>query len=250
MDREALRKQAAQRRNPSDKDSGPDVVWNCKYCNHPFATETGFMKHKCKGKAKIDKLRSSIGQSAYAYYTEWMKQNKRSVPPIESFAESSLYSTFIKFAEWVLKVRLPNPNSFIRAMVENGKVQPSLWCRDNVYAIYLQGYDNVVSPTIQFLNSYEVLNDLAFELHVEISGIFEKLGVPTILSLIEKRKLSPWFLIASTVFRNFLTTRSQEDKDYLEDALQIGAMLNRISHNEQLKVFLTEFSKATKELGL
>jgi len=250
MDREALKSKAASRRNPSGEEPKQKTIWHCEYCERPFATESGFMKHECRGKAKIDELRGVVGQTAYAYYCEWMKLNRRTVPPIETFASSTRYPSFIRFAKWVKAVRLPQPNDFIRAMVENGNVPPPLWCRDNAYALYLQCYDKVVPPTIQFLNSYEVISDLALELHVDIDDIFEEIGATEILILIEKRKLSPWFLIASGVFRNWLTTQLQEDQDKLEGALQIGAMLSRVSHDEQLKIYLTEFSRAAKELGL
>ena len=249
MDRQALKNQAASRRNRGAEPASK-VNWTCEYCNHPFATETGFMNHRCRGREKLEELKSPIGQAAYAYYTEWMKMNKRSVPSIETFSESKLYSSFIKFAQWVVKVRLPNTTGFIRAMVMNGKISPTLWCRDNVYAMYMEGYDNVVHPTVQFLDTHENLIAMAKLYPVPVQDVFIMLGVDGVLEFVQQRKLSPWFLIASQVFRTWLKSLPLEDQDRVESALQIGAMLNRISHNESLKVLLTEFSKATKELGL
>lgn len=252
MEREALKNLSAKRRNHVEVEAPArkKVIWNCQYCEHDFATETGFMNHRCKERARMDELRSPVGQAAYSYYAEWMKLNKRSVPPIETFAASTLYSTFIKFANHAVKVRLPNVMGFIRAMVENGKVQPSLWCRDNVYAMYLQGYDKVVSPTQQFFDSYEEIDALSMELKCAHSQVFEQIGVDTVLDLVQKRKLSAWFLVSSGAFRSWLNSRRPDDLMRLEDAIQVGALLARISHDKQLMALLTDFSKAAKELDL
>ena len=56
------------------------------------------MKHNCEEKKRLDEIRSPIGQSAYQYYSNWMRENGRSVPPLETFIHSSLYNTFIRQA--------------------------------------------------------------------------------------------------------------------------------------------------------
>lgn len=252
MDRETLRSQSAKRRNQVlvEEQTKKKVTWACEYCEHEWATETGFMNHRCKERDRLDELKSPMGQAAYSYYSEWMKLNKRSVPPIETFSESKMYSTFIKFANHVVKVRLPNVSGFIRTMVENGKVQPSLWCRDNVYAMYLQGYDRVVNPTQQFFDSFEEIDTLSMELKCTKAEVFEKIGVEVVLDLVQKRKLSPWFLVSSTAFRNWMSTQKPDDTMRLEDAIQVGALLSRVAHDKKLMELLTQFSQATKELGL
>lgn len=253
MDREVLRKQAAARRNLVGAEEQPakkKVEWLCEYCQHPFQSERVFMNHRCKERARIDELRSATGQAAYSYYSEWMRLNRRSVPPIETFASSSYYSTFIRFAEWVKRTHLPDPLRFVKTMVEHGNVQPSLWCRDNVYAMFLQGYDGIVPPEEQFIKSIDEILALITELNVEPRRIFDAIGVKTLLELVHKRKISPWFLVASSAFRKWWQTLPPDDASRIEDTLQVGALMIRISHSEKMKKLLTEFTKATEEIGL
>ena len=252
MDREALRQQALGRRSTDHEDAEIGLthkraVWECHYCQKQFSGERTFMNHKCKQKLKNDQLKSAVGLAAYAYYSEWMKLQKHSVPPIESFAESRFYTTFIKFAEHVTKTHMPNPSQFIKAMITHGKIPPALWCRDNVYAMYLQAYDGIVSPIQQFIESLDVIKDLAVDHHVEVACIFEALGPAAVISLIEKRKLSHWFLLASVKFRKWLQQLPQEDRDNISYALNAGAALERIQKEEQL---FKEFGKAAAEVGL
>lgn len=252
MDREALRSQAASRRNSADAEPAPTrkVKWNCEFCSHDFASERTFMKHRCRERERIDELRGPIGQAAYAYYSDWMKLNRRSVPPMETFASSILYNAFIKFASHVKRVNMPNPDGFVKAMVENGNVQPVLWCRDNVYAMYLQGYDKVVSPTQQFLNSVDVVMEYAKEYDCEPKAVFEQVGIAKILDLVQKRKLSPWFLVSSGAFRSYMKSRPEMEASRLESGVQVGAMVMRIQQSPENVALFTEFSKAARELDL
>lgn len=246
MNREDLKQQAASRRSGS-AEAPAEARWVCTYCSKAFVFEKAFMDHKCKGKMKIDELRSKVGQAAYAYYSHWMQVQRHSVPSIETFGDSRLYTTFIKFAQWVEKTKLPNVPEFIRMMVENGKVQPSLWCRDNVYAMFLKSYDAAVPPEKQFLDSAQVLSDFAADTHTELTKIFETIGVDTLVSLIQKRKLSHWFLLASDNFKSYLRNLPAQERDRVTMALNIGAAVERIRQED---VLFREFGKGTKELGL
>lgn len=252
MDREALRNQAASRRNQADAEEAPTrkVKWTCEFCTHDFASERTFMKHRCRERERLDELRGPIGQAAYAYYSDWMRGNKRSVPPIETFASSMNYNSFIKFANHVKRVNMPNPQGFVKAMIDNGNVQPVLWCRDNVYAMYLQGYDKIVSPITQFMNSVDLVNEYAKEYNCEPKEIFSQLGVTKILDLVQKRKLSPWFLVSSGAFRSYMKGCGDVESNRLESGVQVGAMIMRIQQNPENIELFTEFSKATKELDL
>ncbi|WP_407305368.1 hypothetical protein [Acinetobacter sp.] len=252
MDRETLRSLSASRRNHAEEEAPvtKKVKWTCEFCAHDFVHERVFMKHVCKERLRIEELRGPIGQAAYIYYTDWMRLNKRSVPPIETFASSSYYLAFVKFANHVKRVNMPNPTGFVRAMVENGNIQPSLWCRDNVYAMYLQGYDKVVSPTKQFLDSMDLVYEYSKEFEVEPQQVFAEIGVTKILDLVQKRKLSPWFLVSSGAFRRFMSNCNELDADLLERGVQVGAMIMRIQQSKENTKLFMEFSQATKELNL
>lgn len=253
MDREALKRQAASRRNHVEIVEAPvkkKITWKCDHCDHEFIHERVFMNHICKERIRHDEVRTVIGQAAYSFYNLWMKLNKRSSQSLETFSGSGSYTTFIKFATWAKRVRLPDPERYIKSMVEHGNVSPSLWTRDNVYAMYLQGYDGIVTPDEQFLKSLDEILSLVSELKVEPGKVFDVVGIDTLVLLVHKRKISPWFLIASSAFRAWWQGLPADDASRIEDTLQIGALMIRISSSEELKASFAEFTKATKELGL
>lgn len=246
MDREELRRQSAARRTGSAIIEAPQSLWQCTYCDRPFKGETSFMKHVCPARRRMDELQSPDGQAAYLYYADWMRAKKHSVPPIEKFADSKFFTTFLKFAQHVKKAHIPNPAVFIKVMVENGDVSPSIWCRDDVYSMYLKGYDASVAPERQWLESLTVLRELAADYEVPLQEIFKELPTDKLLDLIERRKLSHWFLLSSQVFRTFML-ESGDREDDLKRALNMSAVITRVT--EEKKLF-RDLVKASEEVGL
>jgi hypothetical protein len=245
MDRDELKRLAAARRS-GEVPTKETLQWKCTYCERSFVRESAFMNHRCQEKLKIDQLRSPIGQAAYLHYSEWMKCQRHSVPPIETFAESRLYSTFIKFAEYAQKTHLPSVADFIKLMVQE-KLSPTLWARDATYAMYLQKYDSIVSPHEQVARGLEELIALSAEMGVKLSKVFEALGPSDIIRLIQKRKLTFWLLMASGKFRAYLTTLPAEDRDRITAAMNAGAAVNRI---QQEPLIFREIGSLIREAGL
>lgn len=249
MDREALRSKAASRRNVLDADSSTaqKVSWDCSYCSKAFLSEKVFMKHRCREKERIDELKSPVGQAAYLYYAEWMRASGRSVPDIERFSHSTFYTTFIKFAQHVQRVHIPNVKVFIKLMVDNGNVSPGLWCRDNVYAMYLNWYDKGHNPETQFLESLDYAKALAAEHQCPVYKVFEAVGWEKLDDLIRRRRLSTWFLLSSKVFRQYIMKLQPEEKEVLDRAMNSGAM---IAHIQQHADLFKLFNAATQSEGL
>lgn len=248
MNREALRQQAQGRRNEVN-DNTVVGKWECHHCKHTFVSEKVFMNHRCREQKRNEELKSIVGQAAYAYYSEWMRQKKRSVPPIETFAESMFYTTFIKFAEHAIKTNIPNVPQFIKIMVEHNDVSPSLWCRDSVYSMYLTWYDTIFPPENQFLDSMTFIEELIadYDCQANPGKIFNEVDIDKLVKFIKKRKLSPWFLLSSKSFRDFLASAPPTDKTTLEASLNIGAMISQIQKKPDL---FKMFNQATAEMKL
>jgi hypothetical protein len=245
LDREALRKTAASRRAES-----AEVIrqrgWHCEHCLRDWQTELGFMNHRCQERERIEELKTPRGQAAYAYYCEWMRQHKRSVPAIETFMTSKQYNYFMKFSDWSDKTAIPNPNQFIKLMVETG-TQPVLWCRDNTYAMYLQWYDNVYPPVEQFLQTLDRLVVMATDYGCPINEIYTTIGAAELAKLVRRRKLSPWLLATSSRFLKFVTALPAHERDMLNDAINFGTFAAKLNANSNLAL---EFRNACESEGV
>jgi hypothetical protein len=246
MDREALRKLAASRRTIEEVAPQSRAIWRCDFCKKDFVREKALLSHRCSVKVKIDELRSPTGQAAYHHYCAWMQEQRHSVQSIEAFGESLNYSPFLKFAAWAKSTCLPNPQAFIRLMVET-RTPPGLWAKDTTYSMYLRAYDASVSPTDQFLNGIDLLQDIANEAGVSVSDVFSVLKPTEVAALIEKRKLTHWLLLCSEKFLAYRRELPEDERNLVTLPLQVGAALVR---REQEPELVKQLSAATKEIGL
>jgi len=122
--------------------------FSCNYCTATFVTEDRYVKHYCKQMQRIDELQTPTGQAAWAFYQRWMKAYRRMVPHIDSFSKSKYYQSFVRFAESVKRLNIPDPEAFINLMKEKD-ISPTIWTNDQVYALYLEFLDRRATPISQ-----------------------------------------------------------------------------------------------------
>jgi hypothetical protein len=242
MNREELRANAASRRSDGTvTEAAP--TWHCEFCLRDWQTENGFMKHFCKEREKLELAKSPLGQAAYGYYGQWLRNKKRSVPAQETFMTSRTFNHFVKFAEWVTKLSIPNPTRFIELMVETD-TPPMLWCRDTTYALYVQWYDSAYPPESQFVETLDALKRYASDLGCELKDVFAALGISELTKLARRRKLSPWLLLSSPSFLRWIQTVPPADRENLNQAVDFMAYVNRINARPDLAA---EFRSACEQ---
>lgn len=240
LDREAIRKAAASRRTVDEPQPVAKSAWRCDFCLRDFQTETGFMRHYCEERERLEILKSPRGQAAYSMYSEWMRLQRRSVPSPQTFSTSKQWNYFLRFAEWSEKTAIPNTNQFIKLMVETG-TQPVLWCRSQTYALYLQWYDNAYPPEQQFIETFDRLQSMAIDHRCSPAELYQVLGPFEIANLVRRRKLSPWLLVVSPRFLKYASSLSQQERDVLNTAIDFGVYAKKL---QQLPDLAREFKRA------
>jgi hypothetical protein len=248
MDMQKLRSQAASRRNEQSEQKEPEISgWKCEYCQKSFARESTFMRHSCRERERAIELKSFVGQKAYGYYGEWMKQRHRSVPKIETFATSQYYTSFVKFAKWAEQVNLPSITNYIKVMIDQGFDNPHYWVDAERHAMYLEWYDNAKSPQDAFVDSIEYIESYLESNHVT-GNVFEHLGIRELGQLIKKRKISMWFVLASPACKDFII-RAKSDPDFNQfiSAYDVNAWGIRIKNNTAM---IKEFAEVCKAMNL
>lgn len=204
----------------------------CKHCHQSFVHEKRYLEHKCKQMKRIEELQSLEGQTAWNLYQIWLRAQNRMPPPIKSFLTSKYYRTFINFAHFSRKVQLPFPERFIKFMCDRG-LPPTLWVHDEVYMSYLDHIDSKVSPLEHLKMSIETLLVKSENVDVDISDIFNYISMSEIISLIRKRRLSPWFLLFSKKFKQkFKETATTEEKIILDTLIKADVWAEKIHEHQ------------------
>jgi hypothetical protein len=185
---------------------------------------------------RSEALRTPIGQAAWSFYKDWMRMQKRRVANDMSFVKSRFYTTFIRFAEFVWKTEMPKPDLFIRLMVER-KFPPTMWLLDDVYIEYIKHLDQTADPKEVVGITVDTLFSKAEELQCDIGMVFDCINPSEVIELVKERKLSPWFLLNSRRFGEFLFKLNSKDKNQyiiLEQLIPTKSWTSRFKRDPQL----------------
>ena len=191
------------------------------------------MKHRCKDMERAETIQSVRGQGAYQYYSLWMKGNNRKVPTIETFTGSAFFTSFVKFYDYVNKLRIPSPEKYI-ALMNKKKFQPSLWCRDECYSMYLEWTDRCSDPMDQAQITVNTLFKITDSAGVPITEVFSVLHPREVTELIRLRKMSPWLLLCSAQFKTFLNGMDELDKQEMMAVVGFGYWADKFQKNPEI----------------
>lgn len=195
-----------------------DAPYECHFCHKRFKFEDRFIKHKCKAMLRDENLRTPIGQAAWQFYQDWMRIQRKRVLNEKTFLKSNYYESFNRFAEHVKKLNLPNPQSFMKLMVDKD-FPPTMWTRDETYVIYMEHLDRAAPPREHAQITVDTIVRLCDILECEPGDIFSELSVNEVIELIKERKLSPWILLNSTKFMLFFRDRTNPEQKIVLESL-------------------------------
>lgn len=238
----SLSTSASHRRRSSTSSSG----WHCPYCKKTFVLEKAFMSHQCKEKKRVEEIKTPLGQAAYQYYAQWMRLKKMKAPSIDTFITSRYYLSFIKFATFIQKLSISYPDAFMKLMVLRD-IGPVLWCRDQTYTIYLEWIDKNEDPYQLVLTSIEILEKIAQQEKLDFFNIFNNLGYKRVLEFIRLRNISPWLLLHSDKFKQFLMGLENDETSLLMGIINVQYWSKVLSENTEVS---KELVLIVKEIGL
>ena len=186
--------------------------FQCTYCHKIFELEAPFLAHKCELMEREEEIKTPVGQAAWSYYQKWLKLYKKTVDIRGFIMSKRYYRTFLKFADFAQRVRLTDPDIFILMMKEKN-IPPALWTNDQIYVLYLEHLDHVTSPVELGEKTATFMHQIAEVLECKVENVFEELQPGDILEFIRERKFTPWLLLRSRRFGQYLKSLDPDDRN-------------------------------------
>ena len=223
-----------------------DKHYQCHFCGKRFKFEKRFIDHKCTPMRREEKLRTPLGQAAWQFYQDWMKLQRKRVPETKSFLKSRFYESFNRFSIHVKKLNLPNPQMFMKLMIDKG-FDPTMWTTDPAYVEYMEHLDMVASSHEHAQITVDTILQLADVLECDTGDIFSELTANEVIELIKERKLSPWILLHSPKFMIFFRDNTTpEQKIVLESLVRYNYWVTQFDKKpkdvEMMKVIVKEMN--------
>lgn len=221
--------------------------FQCNYCGKQFVHEDRFLAHKCEQMKRHEEFQTPVGQAAWIYYQKWMKAYRRQVPRSDAFLHSKFYKPIIRFANFAKRVNLPDIDSFIWLMKEKD-MSPVLWVNDQVYAMYLEFLDRQADPYKRAELTIKTLFDIAEAAECDVSEVFDVITGPEFIQMLRERRLSPWILLRSRKFKEFLTHKvSPEEMTIIQAIVRPQYWKEKF---DQRKAIVDTMDLYVKELNL
>jgi len=219
----------------------------CDFCDKQFKREVNYLKHKCEQMKRYDLFKKPIGMIAYLTFNQWRKiQNYPSVN-VETFTSSRYFNAFIKFAEFSRQQQIPDKIGYISLMVKKGLL-PFHWSDADVYDYYLETFDAEYTVDNKIDISIETLQELAHTSKCELNEVFNNITPITVLKYITARKLSPWLLLPSKKFMDFMTYKTNKEERLLFSTLIDVSLWKKHFVENPEKV--NEIKNINKQLGI
>lgn len=220
--------------------------YECTHCHTKFVYEDRYLKHYCKAMKRDDEFRTIEGQAAWRYYQAWMKAYRRMVPRDRSYLKSKYFNSFMRFAAFVKKMKIPDTDAFIWLMKERD-IDPTIWTNDQVYTLFLEFMDRKVSPKRHAEITINTLFDEADERNINVADIFDHITPNELIQLMRRRQVSPWFLLNSHKFKEFfINSTSSEEKIIMESIIRPQYWLKKFEENaaaiKTTKLYISELN--------
>lgn len=227
--------------------SGLNIL-QCDYCSSTFATEKGYKKHNCKFKKRYTSVTESTkGVMAYQYYLKWLRSSGKSTKYVDehTFIHSTQYNHFRKFMDMCKERGVPDRDIFIKIMAKKN-ISPQHWNRDDVFAFFLEEYDTKVDPIKHIDKSVDTILKLSDAIECDPEDIFDHLDNETMLVLIKSRKISPWLLLNSKKFKQYMIKKaSAREREYIQKYINPKKWKKILNSNSKLtnaaKLIVEEF---------
>lgn len=177
--------------------------YECEYCGKKLIKKASLLKHECAPMLKMRTCKTRKGTSAFNDYKTWLALKMRTVSKLETFVDSKFFTTFVKFQDFAAAKGIPDRKMFMRYMVEKN-IPPTMWQTASIYDAFIVHYDATALPMRMVSITLSTMQKLATILECDINEIFDDLLPAEIAKLIFERRLSPWVLLLSKKFTNYL----------------------------------------------
>lgn len=173
--------------------------FGCDFCGRKFVRETSLATHMCETKRRWnekDTLANRIGFKCWGEFYKRHTVSKKQKTHME-YVKSAYYSAFAKFGAYCVDVKVINPISFSKWLLDNN-VRIDSWASDVKYTAYLIDYLKEENPLDALTRSIETTIRLAQAENIQACDYLRYGNKNKICYEITAGRISPWMVYQST----------------------------------------------------
>lgn len=196
------------------------MVFVCKYCNKVYKQEPAFNNHTCKQMVRHAIHGTIEGQIAFALYEKWTLRRHGTKVELDLFKISRHYKPLLKFAKYFKNIKgLIDLDDFINLMVQLD-MPPMHWNNEKVLSYYFTELDNL-QPIEKIQICINSLIKLSGVYNCDVKDVFNDLEFDTLVSMLRMHRLTPWVLLNSKKFINWIAELPWEQQYLMDNVIDV-----------------------------
>lgn len=220
--------------------------YECEYCYKKLTTQARLDKHSCEAKKRAEYLATNKGKSAFYCYEMWNNLRGYSVKNLQTFLESKYFKAIERFIKFCNSTGIPDRKHYIQYMIDKD-IMPVRWTDVEVYDEYIQHFDNTKTPEEMARISMDTIFDLADLFECEIGEVLSHMYASDLMKLVVARKLSPWILLPSKSFMEYMKTEvTAEQKILINSTINYDIWGRKFRENPEA---VKEMKEIVKEMS-
>jgi|HigsolmetaGSP12D_1036236.scaffolds.fasta_scaffold03257_3 hypothetical protein len=208
--------QATKRKRTKKKN--PELT--CTHCGKNFVSELVLMRHNCTAKKRY--LERNERHVLYAFYIFkrffYLSFPGRREVTEEKFRKSRHYSSFVKFAKYILDINAVNPAMFIDYVITN-LIPINKWCDSSVYEDYLRDLSKRETPDAALERNFVLMQKWANETGEDWTNFFRRIPPTQAVFWIRSGRISPWVLYTAPSAKELFARMSKEQIALVQDVV-------------------------------
>ena len=222
------------------------MIHQCKFCLIKLKTQKGIDSHRCRDMKRMEYVSTVGGLKSYAYFKMWVKMKHSTAYDLDYFINSRFYNSFVEFSEFVPKRNIVAVDLYLKFMILKS-LTPNIWCSDIVYEAFINYLDH--SEPMNCVNiSLKTLNKLSTNFDCDIDDVMYKMYPNEFIDLLNTRHLSPWLLLNTQGFVDFLDSGnlSEEQELIITGLISKDEWVNNFKSNPNLLVTIKGYVEKLK----
>lgn len=186
----------------------------CEHCGRSFVRESTLSSHVCEARRRWQNRNTPVVTLALQAYQRFYQQCQPSQKSKswEHFAQSSYYTAFVRFAQYMLDVRCVNTSAFIDYVIKNN-IKLDTWASDQVYTTFLIHWTRTEDAWDAVRRSLETAAEWAQENHSVLTHYFQYASDSRIQHDLDRGRITAWFVFCTDTGQQWLNKLRPEQTE-------------------------------------
>lgn len=206
--------------------------YECKYCKKLLKTEKAFLNHYCEENRRHDILSTNRGLLAFELFSRWLYIRSSRKATHENFKLSRHFNAFVKFAKYYKAIGgLSDLDEFLLFMIKNN-ILPTIWLDGKIISYYLMAME-CIDPKGKIERTVDTIFKICKKYECDTSEFYDNIEAHIMIGFIRMHKLSPWILLNSKGFFQWLERLDGYDQNLMDEFIDCDEWSKKFKNDEK-----------------